>query len=43
MGTIYLEGDNLVDEIISKSKVANNMSFCLKNELMITMRSLKMI
>ena len=41
MGTIYPEGNNLVEEIINKSKVANNMSFCLENELMMTMRALK--
>jgi len=41
MGTIYPEENNLVDEIISKSKITNSMPFTLENELQLVFKSLE--
>ena len=41
MGTIYPEENNLVGEIIGKSKITNSMSFSLENELQLVFKSLE--
>ena len=40
-GTIYPEGNNLVDEIVSKSKITNSKAFTLENELKLAFKSLQ--
>lgn len=41
MGTIYPEENNLVDEIISKSRITNSMPFTLENELQLVLNALE--